>query len=339
MKRMKFAVAGGWHTHAFDFPLDRAPKRCKGLEYTFVGVWDNDAERGKTLADALGVRFFAEYDELISILDLDGVLVTCETSLHEDLIVKAARSGVHVFVEKALTTSAESAYRIRDAVKENEIKLTVSDPVRHGDLLYAKKMIDEGQLGELTFARSRMAHGLALSGQEQIKRFYDADKTGGGAMIDMGYHNVHRLQWFLGKPLRAAAVLAPYTPLGIGKGIDENSVAVFEFEGGKVGVSETGWLTEGTTAFEAYGTKGCIKSDEAGFRYRLEGEKDWTFVPKEEIPEEDIYPLRYWMECIADDKPCEKYDIDTAVGFTEMIMAAMQGNRQTAKVAWNHAEQ
>lgn len=331
MKKLKFVCAGGWHTHALDFPLDRAPKRVPHIEKEFVAVWDNDEKRGLKWAEALHCKYVADYEELLRIPDIDGVLITCETSKHEELIVKAANAGINVFVEKALTTTNESAYRIRDAVKKSGIKFTVSDPVRHGDLLYAKDLVDRGAVGELISVRSRMGNASALKDQESMKAYYEIEDAGGGAMIDMGYHNVHRIQWFLGKPVRGTAILAPFTAYGREKGIDENSIAIYEFEGGKIGIAETSWLTDDSTAFEVYGTKGMIRSDDAGFRYKL-GDGEWTQVPASEIPSEDTYPLCYWMEAIFYNTPCEKYDIDTAVTFTEMVTSAYAGNQNTAEV-------
>lgn len=328
---MRFVCAGGWHTHAKDFPMDRAPKYASHLDYEFVAAWDNDVQRGKQWAADMNCMFVEDYDALLALPDIDGVLITCETTNHEALIVKAANAGINVFIEKALTTTNESAYRIRDAVKRSGIHFTVSDPVRHGDLLYAKKLVDAGVIGTVISARSRMANACALSDPELMKRYYEAKDSGGGAMIDMGYHNVHRLQWFLGKPVRATGILVPFTDYGKQKNIDESSVALFEFEGGKIGIAETGWLTENTTAFEVYGTEGVIRSDDAGLRYRV-GQGDWTYIPKEEIPPQDTYPLLYWMASIAYDTPCEKYDIDQAVIYTEMITAVIEGNRNTVIV-------
>ncbi|MDE7285744.1 MAG: Gfo/Idh/MocA family oxidoreductase, partial [Lachnospiraceae bacterium] len=250
MKKLKFVCAGGWHIHALDFPMDRAPKKVPHLEKEFAAVWDNDKERGEKWAEAMNCMFVEDYDQLLAIPDIDGVLITSETSMHEELIVKAAEAGINVFVEKALTTTNESAYRIREAVKRSNIKFTVSDPVRHGDLLYAKELVDKGVIGELISVRSRMSNACAINDQDSIRQYYEVECTGGGAMIDMGYHNIHRIQWFLGKPVRAASILVPFTDYGKEKKIDENSIAVFEFESGKIGIAETSWLTEDATAFE-----------------------------------------------------------------------------------------
>lgn len=331
MKKLRFVCAGGWHTHAKDFPMDRARKYASHLDFAFVAVWDNDAERGRQWAAEMNCPFVEDYDALLAIPEIDGVLITCETSMHETLIVKAANAGINVFVEKALTTTNESAYRIRDAVKKSGIHFTVSDPVRHGDVLYAKELVDAGTIGTVISVRSRMAHACALSDSDDFKRYYEVKDTGGGAMIDMGYHNVHRLQWFLGKPVRGTGILVPFTDYGREKNIDENSVAVFEFEGGKVGIAETGWLTEDTTAFEVYGTKGVIKSDDTGFRYRV-GKGEWIHVPQTQLPPRDTYPLCYWMESIAWNTPCEKYDIDQAVIYTEMITAVLAADKTTKEV-------
>lgn len=330
MKELRLVCAGGWHTHYMDFPMDRAQKRAPHIKKKFVAVWDNSEERGKSWAEKLNCDYFSDYDKLLEIPDIDGVIITCETRLHEELITKAAKKHINVFVEKALTITNESAYRICNAVKRSGIKFTVSDPVRHGDLLYAKKMVDDGMIGEVISVRSRMANACAINDQDGIKMYYEKNDSGGGAMIDMGYHNVHRIQLFLGKPIRCAAILNPFTDYGKQKNIDENCVAVYEFEGGKIGIAECSWMTDDCTSLEIYGTNGIIRSDDAGLRYRISGSK-WVDVPEEEIPNEDTYPLCYWMESIIHNSECEKYDIDTAVIYTEMVSAAYKGNGSSVK--------
>lgn len=48
MKPIHIACVGGWHSHARDFPMDRAKKFCSHIPYSIDAVWDDDPARGMT---------------------------------------------------------------------------------------------------------------------------------------------------------------------------------------------------------------------------------------------------------------------------------------------------
>ena len=335
MDKLRIACCGGWHSHAKDFPMDRAPVKCAGLPYEFVAVWDDDPERGAAWAREMGCRFEPDFARICADPEIDGVIITCGTTKHAALAIPAARAGKHIFVEKALAADPAEARAIRDAVLESGVHFTISDPVEKPELVLAKKLMDEGLFGEVTEIRYRACHSFGLTDPKLMNGYYTRSEAGGGAMFDMGHHAVHVLRWFLGLPVQAAGVFSRFSAKGKERNVDDVGTAVYLFPSGAVGVAQTSWLCPvGKSVFELYGTRGALRWDrDAGVLcYRTDG--DWITVPKSDLPPEPAYPLRYWMECVLNDTPETQYRVEEAVEVCEMIAAAYQMDEKGVPVAY-----
>ena len=319
MKTIQVAGVGGWHSHAHDF-VNRV------LQYSdchVSSVWDNDPVRGKAWAQEANCRFEPDYNRLLEDKELDAVMITCETTMHADMIIKAANAGKHIYVEKSAFATREEAYAAMKAVHQSGVKFMVGSPIVKPMHLYTKKLIEDGKLGDILSMRYRTVHALGELGTHD-PGFYAWQQSGGGAMIDMGYHAVHLLSWFAGYPLRVAGIFTSCTPLAMQHATDDNDIAVYEFPNGILGVVETGWITPWYQyGFDLYGTKGCVNMRAYEMYYRLENEP-WVHVPQDRLPQAETYPIRYWLDCIQNDTPVIRDNIDVAVELTEMVDAAYQ---------------
>lgn len=313
MKTLNIALVGCWHVHGFDF----AKKAAARPDCRITAVCDGRPE----WAQALQCPLVESYEDLLRDPALDGVIIAAATRDHERLILQAARAGKHVFVEKALAVSDSAARAIRDAVEDSGIHFTMSDPAMKAPQMLAKQLMEAGRLGEITNVRMRVTHGNAYRGCA-LPAFYRRGESGGGALIDMGCKGVHVLYQLLGRPVGVCAMTHAYTDQAKAAGVDENTVAVYRFPGGAIGVVETGWYTEKyQLAMDVCGTEGCVCQRDDRVSYRLTG-GDWVEVPPEELPPPMEYPLTYWIESILNDTPNEKYSVQEAVCLTEMITAA-----------------
>ncbi len=90
-------VFGGHHAHKY-----QADPRVE-----LVGVYDLDPERTEALADTLGVRAFANMDNLLDLLDI--VTIACPPVTHASAAAAALEYGKHVLIEKPITTSMGEA--------------------------------------------------------------------------------------------------------------------------------------------------------------------------------------------------------------------------------------
>jgi predicted dehydrogenase len=79
-----------------------------------VGVWGRDPARAGTLADAYGIRPYADLDELIG--DVDAVTFSVPPDVQAELAPRVAAAGRHLLLEKPLALGVEAADRVVDAV-------------------------------------------------------------------------------------------------------------------------------------------------------------------------------------------------------------------------------
>ena len=94
---LKIAMLSKWHVHAAGY----AREFNQTGKSKVVAVWDEEEARGKEWAGELGVPFYSSLDEILA-SDIDAVCVTTPTTMHREVILKAAKAGKCIFTEKAL---------------------------------------------------------------------------------------------------------------------------------------------------------------------------------------------------------------------------------------------
>jgi predicted dehydrogenase len=102
-----------------------------------VGVYDNDLERAKEVANELNTKAYADIDALLS--DVDAVTVAATTSAHYELCKKALNAGVHVHVEKPITSTSAEGRELCELADEKSLKLQVGHVERFNPALVAVK--------------------------------------------------------------------------------------------------------------------------------------------------------------------------------------------------------
>ena len=145
-------------------------------------IWEDDLARGEEAAERFDAPIFDDLEAVVSRDDVDAVVINSYTSQHPRLIQTALRYNKHVFTEKALTISTEDAEAIVQAVNSSDIKFMISLPRRtHPEILFLKKVLDEGWLGDVTMMRARLAHWASLDHwfQGGSAWFADAERAGG----------------------------------------------------------------------------------------------------------------------------------------------------------------
>lgn len=319
---LKIAMLGAWHVHAPDYAAEvRAHP-----ETEIALVWDNHAPRGEKFAKSLGVPFEADLTKVLEDPDIHGVVINTPTNLHRDVIIEAARTGKHVFTEKVLTSTLAEAMEVASAIRGADIKFTISFPHRtmpHN--LFAKKAVEKGWLGEISLLRIRNAHNGTVANWLP-EHFYDRNECGGGAMIDLGAHGMYLSTWLLGKPKRISSMFSHVT----GKDVEDNAVAVIEFETGATAINETSFLSSHSPfSLELYGTEGSLYIGGPEGKVRLnsplvQGEIEGWIQPSQ-LPKALPTPFEQWVGAILRDEP-NYFSIDSAVALTELMDGAYRSH-------------
>ena len=249
---IRVAMVSFWHVHAGDY----AKQAGENTETEIVAAWDEEPERGRERAAALGVRFYESLDDLLAQPDIDGVIITTPTTMHSTVMIAAAKAGKHIFTEKVIATTLHECNEILAAIKQAGVKLTVSLPrLNAGYTIAIKDILEHKLLGETTLVRVRLSHNGAVGQGWLPAYFFDPALCGGGAMIDLGCHPMYLTRLFLGMPESVSASYGYVT----GREVEDNAVATLRYPSGALGVVEAGFVNRFSPfTIEAHGTEGSL---------------------------------------------------------------------------------
>jgi predicted dehydrogenase len=104
-------------------------------EAAFAGVFDINAEAAATVAAAYRVRAFKDLDELLSAVRC--VVISAPTTAHFAIAERAITRGVHVFIEKPITSTVGEAEKLIRLAKEHRVKIQVGHIERFNPALLA----------------------------------------------------------------------------------------------------------------------------------------------------------------------------------------------------------
>jgi predicted dehydrogenase len=90
---------------------------------TFAGVYDVSEEKRKEIASKYKVNAFATIDELLK--DVDAVSIATITTTHFEVAKQALEAGVHVLIEKPITTTLADADELIMLAKQKGLLIQV----------------------------------------------------------------------------------------------------------------------------------------------------------------------------------------------------------------------
>lgn len=256
MKKLNFAIVGA---------KTIAQKHLAGIKQTdeaeIMAVCDIHEEIAKSTAEKWNVPYFyTDYDEMLRRKDIDVVIVATPDGVHREGTVKALKAGKHVLCEKPMALTTSDCKAMIQASGETDKKLMIGQVCRQSPgFTMAKKMVDEGEIGELFFVESEYAHDYTDNFGQDGWRVDPRNPR--PAVIGGGCHAVDLLRWIAGNPTEAFAysnrkVLTDWP-------VDDSCIAVLKFPGsvnGKIFTS-IGCKREYTMRTVLYGTKGTIIAD------------------------------------------------------------------------------
>lgn len=117
-----------------------------------VGVYDQNIERSKKIAEEFQTKSFEEMDELINAVD--AVSIAVSTKSHFDIAMKALTAGKHIFIEKPITENSQQAEKLIQTAKKKNLKIQVGHIERFNPALLA---IDHIKINPLFIESHRLA--------------------------------------------------------------------------------------------------------------------------------------------------------------------------------------
>jgi len=109
-----------------------------------VGIYDINRERAREVAYTFAVKDFPSLKSLLE--SVDAVVVAAPTTAHYEITREAIASGKHVFVEKPLTDSLETAAEIVKLARERGVKVQVGHIERFNPAFLSALPFIEGRV-------------------------------------------------------------------------------------------------------------------------------------------------------------------------------------------------
>jgi len=182
---MKVAMVSSAHVHASSY----ASILKSNSKFEFIGIWDDNIERGKSFAKNFEIPFYENLNEMLQ--KSEAVVITSENAKHLDHFRLVAGKVKGVLCEKPLATSIKDASEMLKIAEASSTKLGVAFPVRfHPVSQRVKEIFNEGEFGKALIITS------SNRGKLPPGWFTDPKLSGGGAITDHVVHLVDLFRWF-----------------------------------------------------------------------------------------------------------------------------------------------
>ena len=234
-----------------------------------VAVASRDQARADDYAKTWEIeRAYGSYEALLGDPEVEAVYISLPNSMHCDWSIKALEAGKHVLCEKPLSRHTRDVEAAFDVAHRTGRLLSEAFMYRHNpQTKRAKRLVDEGAIGELRLIRS--AFSYSLYDEENIRLRAAVE---GGALMDVGCYSVSGSRLFGGEPekVHGEAWFGP-------SGTDWVFGGMLRFPGNVVALFDCGTAMAERDELEAIGSEGSLFVDDPwhckvpGIELRREG--------------------------------------------------------------------
>lgn len=244
------------------------------LKTELVGVCTSSKETADSAKESLGFSFATtDYHDLLDRDEISIVHCCTPNHLHKDFLIDAIKAGKHIYCEKPLTLNLTEAEEIMAMTEETNYNKKFQLTYNYRYLpatMRAKQLIDEGFLGRVFGFRAQYLHSGYDNENKPLSWRLDIDKSGSGALGDLGTHVLDLIYYLLGPYTRVMADSETFIkerpiPGSIEKEkvkVDDITIGMVRMKEGAMGSIEAWRLATGTEddlRFEIHGSKGALR--------------------------------------------------------------------------------
>jgi predicted dehydrogenase len=248
---LRVGIAGaGWmgQTHGQAW-TEHAPRA------QLVAVTDLSEARARALSERTtggAARVFPDLPTMLAQGEIDAVDICLPHDLHAESVIAAAGAGKHVLCEKPLCLTLEEARSMRRALEgAGTVFMAAHNKLFTPAMLETRRLLAAGELGTVHAVRTVEAgYNEALKkntppvplapGESPWSWRRDPARSGGGELLDNGWHAVYALLALAGsRPTEVSAMLGTYFIRH--HAAEDTGALLVRFENGGIGQLLTSW--------------------------------------------------------------------------------------------------
>jgi len=253
MKKLKFAVAG----------LGRIGKihldnllQLKNVEV--IAVMDPLEECLQYAREKEIPHITNSFEELLTLSDLDSVVICSPTDTHAEYVELAAKTGIHIFCEKPLDLSLKRVVDVLEIVEKANVKLMLGFNRRFDkEFMKLQELVKDGAIGE--------PHIVKITSRDPEAPPVSYIEKSGGLFLDMTIHDFDMARFVVNKEVdevyAKGAVLVDKAIGNVGD-IDTAVITLTYTDGSMAIIDNSREAAYGyDQRIEVFGSKGMIQAD------------------------------------------------------------------------------
>ena len=192
-QKVRLAILGlEGHIDEILGPLDRLP------DVELVALQDpNAALVAEVRAKHASARAYSDWRELLDREKLDMVGVCGTNGERAEILIACAQRKLHIVAEKPLAITMADLERVKRAVAENGVRLTMLIEMRFESQYRAlKQVVESGAIGEVAQMAAQKSYKLGDRPEWMLHR-----STFGGTIPYIAIHMVDLMRWTSGREL------------------------------------------------------------------------------------------------------------------------------------------
>jgi len=172
-----------------------------------VAFCDADEARAAKAAQDFGGKPYTEFDKMLQAEALDVLWVCLPPFAHEGQEIKAARKGIHLFVEKPVSLSMDYAGEVAKAIAKAGILSCVGYQIRYCPHVTEARKILKGHRIDMVAAR----YMCDMTG---MKGWWPVMAKSGGQVVEQSTHALDLMRYLAGDVLNVYARYAQRAVVG-----------------------------------------------------------------------------------------------------------------------------
>lgn len=222
-----------------------------------IMAYSTTKERAKPFAEKHGIpHWINDLHEAVNHPEVDIVCIGLRNDQHLEAAQAAAKAGKAVMCTKPLARNGREAWEMVKAVEHAGVfNGYLEDLVYTPKGLKAVESVRNGAIGRVLWAKSRETHPGPHS-----PWFWNIEKAGGGALVDLGCHCIEIARNFIGKNVRPVEVMCWADTQVKPIEAEDHAIGLVKYANGAIGQFEVSWAFRGGMDLrdEVMGTEGTI---------------------------------------------------------------------------------
>lgn len=280
--KLRYGMIGGG-AGAFIGEVHRTVIAVNGDSLLTAGSFSSTAEKNLASGRALNLpdeRVYGSYEEMARVEasrddGIDYVVIVTPNHLHYPVARAFLERGIHVVCEKPLTHTSDEARELkRLAVEKGCLFMVTYTYTGHAMAREARKLVENGALGEITMVMAEYASGFLVDPVEKegnkqaVWRTNPAQSGISNTVGDIGTHVENLVSFVTG--LRIRKLIANLDYVGEGRILDDAAEILIKYDNGASGlywVSHVATGCENGLRIRVFGTEGSLEFDQENPNY------------------------------------------------------------------------